>query len=301
MYKPDSDNLTHDIQTGRTINAETAVAEKEKKASLSYPADTSLSARLLLHDLAGEAAPVYDADPATMDPRILRLGKKQGTFTLADREMLPFRTELIDGVIYAMASPADRHQIVAGQIYHQLCNYIYSHDGPCTPMIAPADVRLNRDDRTVVQPDVFIVCKKEASEAENGKQENEEDVQNSVKDVQNSDDNEVREYGENGRKGRPRELSHYVEGAPDFVAEVLSPSTRIKDITVKTDKYRAAGVREYWIIDLQKECVAVQYFEKKEEPVFYSLSDRVPVGIYDGACSVDFAQIMERVDRYYGR
>ena len=38
-------------------------------------------------------------------------------------------------------------------------------------------------------------------------------------------------------------------GAPDMVVEVLSYSTRKKDLTVKKDTYEAQGVREYWIID----------------------------------------------------
>ena len=37
----------------------------------------------------------------------------------------------------------------------------------------------------------------------------------------------------------------HIEGAPDFVVEVLSPSTRRKDITVKKDTYERFGVKEY--------------------------------------------------------
>ncbi len=38
-------------------------------------------------------------------------------------------------------------------------------------------------------------------------------------------------------------------GAPDFIVEVLSPSTNKRDTIVKLSKYEAAGVREYWMID----------------------------------------------------
>ncbi len=41
----------------------------------------------------------------------------------------------------------------------------------------------------------------------------------------------------------------YIDGAPDMVVEVLSKSTRKKDITVKKDTYEVNGVREYWIVD----------------------------------------------------
>lgn len=42
---------------------------------------------------------------------------------------------------------------------------------------------------------------------------------------------------------------------PDFVVEVLSPSTEKTDRTIKFDDYEAHGVKEYWIIDPEKEFV----------------------------------------------
>jgi Uma2 family endonuclease len=38
-------------------------------------------------------------------------------------------------------------------------------------------------------------------------------------------------------------------GPPDLVVEVLSPSTRRRDLTVKKRVYESSGVKEYWIID----------------------------------------------------
>jgi Uma2 family endonuclease len=40
-----------------------------------------------------------------------------------------------------------------------------------------------------------------------------------------------------------------IEGAPDLAAEVLSPSTALKDKTEKKLEYARFGVKEYWIID----------------------------------------------------
>jgi Uma2 family endonuclease len=37
-------------------------------------------------------------------------------------------------------------------------------------------------------------------------------------------------------------------GAPDFVAEVQSPSTSKYDLTEKFNLYEASGVREYWVV-----------------------------------------------------
>ena len=46
-------------------------------------------------------------------------------------------------------------------------------------------------------------------------------------------------------------------GVPDMVAEVLSRSTRRKDLTIKKDIYEANGVKEYWIIDPRARAVDV--------------------------------------------
>ena len=48
-----------------------------------------------------------------------------------------------------------------------------------------------------------------------------------------------------------------IYGAPDMVVEVLSHSTRKKELTIKKDTYEAQGVREYWIIDPRAKSVTV--------------------------------------------
>ena len=56
----------------------------------------------------------------------------------------------------------------------------------------------------------------------------------------------------------------YLEGAPDLAVEILSPSTRSKDMILKLYKYKNAGVREYWIVDLQNQSVTVHDFRDEE-------------------------------------
>ncbi len=70
-------------------------------------------------------------------------------------------------------------------------------------------------------------------------------------------------------------------GAPDWVVEVLSPGSSRKDMGIKLFKYRTSGVREYWILDPDKELVIVYNFEGPEElGTLYSFNDNIPSVIF---------------------
>lgn len=86
--------------------------------------------------------------------------KKQGEYTLDDYYKIPDerRVELIDGVIYDVTAPTSLHQLIAGLIYTKLLNHVLNKKGKCLPLISPIDVQLDCDDKTMVQPDVIIVC-----------------------------------------------------------------------------------------------------------------------------------------------
>lgn len=91
-------------------------------------------------------------------PAFAYMTKKQGEYTADDYFELPDeeRCELIDGVIYDLASPTSTHQIIAGEIHRQFSNHVQKNGGKCIPFISPLDIKLS--DRTVVQPDVMIAC-----------------------------------------------------------------------------------------------------------------------------------------------
>lgn len=71
------------------------------------------------------------------------------------------------------------------------------------------------------------------------------------------------------------------DGAPDWVIEIVSQSSKPMDYFTKLFKYRTAGVREYWIVDPIKQRVTVYFFEK-ESVEEYSFGTDIPVGIYEG-------------------
>lgn len=79
------------------------------------------------------------------------------------------------------------------------------------------------------------------------------------------------------------------KGAPDWIIEVVSPSSRPMDYNKKLFKYRTAGVREYWIVDYKRNLVMVYDFEH-DEMADYSFADEVKAGIYEDF-KIDFSGI----------
>ena len=78
-------------------------------------------------------------------------------------------------------------------------------------------------------------------------------------------------------------------GSPDWIIEIVSPSSRYMDYFTKSFKYRNAGVREYWIVDPMKNRIMVYNF--KEETVDeYTFSDKVKVSIYEDL-EINFSEI----------
>ena len=202
---------------------------------------------------------VPDASVIKEESTEYQASKRQGEYDVLDYLAFPqeVRVELIDGTIYEMASPSDVHQLICDEINMRFREYIRKKHGKCITITAPLDVQLDCDEKTMVQPDVSIIC--DRSKFRNGR----------------------------------------VAGAPDLVAEVLSPATQRRDVSLKMGKYMNAGVREYLIVDPVKKRVYVYEFEKDIFPVMYTFEHKVPVGIFDGECEVDFTEIYEYVSFLY--
>ena len=203
----------------------------------------------------------YIAEDSRMNPNTafsgtaaLNMSSHSGK-TLSDYLALPddVRVELIDGVFYDMAAPSMVHQSISMYISTVFTSHIDSHSGKCMTFAAPTDVQLDGDDKTVVQPDVFVICDRD-------------------------------------KITKPRAV-----GAPDLIVEVVSPSSWFHDSFRKLQKYKKAGVREYWISIPDELKIIVYNFEKSDFLTEYSFNDKIPVGIWNGECEVDFKKIYEKI------
>ena len=125
---------------------------------------------------AREGSPAYEQPDEPGIPDILidsrtRNWRRQGTYTVDDVMMLPedFRVELIDGVLYDpeepydedvfnLSAPMQRHQTIVVCLSSALNAYILQHHPECAVFVAPASVRLEEWDTSLVEPDIFVVC-----------------------------------------------------------------------------------------------------------------------------------------------
>lgn len=116
-----------------------------------------------------------------------------------------------------------------------------------------------------------------------------------------------------------------IYGAPDLVVEIFSASTRWKDSVLKLKKYRAAGVREYWLVDPEGARVVVYGFEAdrlekragepgnsekstafRERdvdviPGVYGMDQEIPVGVFDGECRINMAETAGEIQFFLQR
>ena len=198
----------------------------------------------------------------------LQTKKKQGEFLVEDYEALPedCRVELIDGIIYDLATPVRVHQALIVALTSAFYQFILEHDDrDCEIFPSPLDVQLDADERTMVQPDLVGLC------------------------YRGEDD--------------PRNADHRrIYGAPDFVLEILSPATASRDCILKLHKYSNAGCGEYWIVDPLKERVTVYRFKDpdcRDVPVQYTFEDRIPVAMTGDELLIDFAAIRRQLHRYF--
>ena len=162
------------------------------------------------------------------------------------------RCELIDGVVYMMSpAPLLTHQDVVGEIFRQAANALRGKT--CRVLVAPLDVRLPRHGE--VDEDTDIVVQPDVMV--------------------------VCDPAKLDRRG--------VRGAPDWVVEVLSPSSAGRDQIEKRHLYERHGVLEYWLVHPTDRVLTVYRLQNGEygKPDIFELQGLTPVGVLPGV-SIDW-------------
>jgi Uma2 family endonuclease len=170
-------------------------------------------------------------------------------FTYRDYKTWPEgeRWELIHGEAYAM-SPAPRrlHQELLGGLYTQM--HTFFSGKPCRTYIAPVDVFIPEGDEEL--DDITQVVQPDAFVV----------------------------------CDKTKLIDEGILGAPDFIIEILSPSTAMKDQTQKRMLYEAKGVREYWIVNPDTLEVFIYALKNGSYglPTAADLRQPIPVNIFAG-------------------
>ena len=188
--------------------------------------------------------------------------KKQGEYTTEDyyRQPEDEYMELIDGVFYDMSAPSHLHQLLSGEIYSVFRDYIRKNKGDCIPAYAPLDVQLNGDDKTMVQPDVIIVCDRS-------------------------------KFHQNSILGAPDLIVEILSPATKkkdmFIKAHKYLDAGVREYWLVDPERKRVMVYNY------------EDKEYAEYPAIYTFENEVPVHIFDGKCIVDFKEISEYLQFLY--
>ena len=70
------------------------------------------------------------------------------------------------------------------------------------------------------------------------------------------------------------------KGAPDWIVEIVSPSSRSMDYYLKLSLYQMNGVREYWIVDTERKIVIVYDFENLSPAALYRFDSTIKTHVF---------------------
>ena len=78
---------------------------------------------------------------------------------------------------------------------------------------------------------------------------------------------------------------------PEIIFEILSPSTKRRDLVTKVFKYEEMGVKEYWIVNPDREAITVYHLADQDiSPEAYTFRDTIKVHTL-ADLSIDFTQL----------
>jgi len=148
--------------------------------------------------------------------------------------------------------------MIVGEVYRQIAMAL--DDKPCRVCPAPSDIRLPKSTEEDDQVDTVV----------------QPDIF-IVSDLRNVDARGLR-------------------GAPDWLAEVLSPSTARHDQITKLPAYERAGVREVWLINPMARTVSIYQLEAGHygHPAVLELKGRTQLTAVDGV-TIDWDRVLAKI------
>lgn len=186
----------------------------------------------------------------------MALPKKKDAYTFADYLAWDGegRIEIMDGQLIMMAPPSRIHQEISGALFAQLYNFL---DGKkCRVYAAPFAVRLFEESDSTPE-DIQTVFEPDISV---------------VCEMDKLDE-------------------HGCIGAPDMIVEILSPSTLKHDLFFKMQRYRQAGVKEYWVVSPNEKTVTVYTLEDDYRvTAVYNQEDIAKVRVLSG-CFIELSRV----------
>ena len=161
------------------------------------------------------------------------------------------RYEQIGKVIYLMTIPSRIHEAIVQQIQKQMGIYFDDLDSSC--MVYGSNSSLDLSER--------VDFLKGFDEFQDFFSESDFQQLSFLPDVQVICDDE----------GEDSWTSKGYKGIPGIAVEVLSPSTKIRDLTIKKDFYERVGISEYWIIEDIRKVTVYTLINGKYVPKEFSL------------------------------
>lgn len=173
--------------------------------------------------------------------------KLQQRYTYADYTQWPDdkRWELINGEVHAMTAPLRLHQDIVFELGRQVGNYLQGK--PCKGYVAPFDVRLPYQD----------------------------EADDKVETVVQPDLSVICDQSKLDKLG--------CRGIPDWIVEVLSPSTMLKDMNTKRSLYEQHGLKEYWLVHPEDRWLMVYTLDEQGrygQPGVFGMDEPTAVQIF---------------------
>ena len=171
------------------------------------------------------------------------------------------RWELIDGRLIRMESPTTVHQFICAKLLTVLNSCIDEHELPCLALAAPTDVQLDMDDRTIVVPDLIVLC----------------DLKKLRKKLVYGAPDMVVEILSPSTQSRDmlwKNQKYQFAGVREYW--IVNPDEKKIIVNLFTEPKGAFVSR------------------------IYDFEEKIPVAISEGKCEIDFSEIKRKMEKLYG-